>query len=168
MKRIVTLVALAVALVAPASAHAHLIAKPRNSSLSARLVAQQQNLAHARYVCRHGGGEHRRWACRATLWLRRELEETRARIAANTSPTAAIRAVFGRYAAQALAVSSCETGGTFNVYASNGQYQGLFQMGDYARSRYGHGYTPLAQARAAYRYFADAGYDWSPWECKPW
>ena len=52
-------------------------------------------------------------------------------------------------------------------YPSNGQYLGLFQMGDFAWSRYGHGATAWVQARAAYRYFADSGYDWSPWECKP-
>jgi hypothetical protein len=55
----------------------------------------------------------------------------------------------------------CES--TLNVYATNGQYQGLFQMGDYARSRYGHGWDAWAQARAAYAYFRDAG--WAPWEC---
>lgn len=66
---------------------------------------------------------------------------------------------------QAWEVARCETGGTFSVWANNGQYLGLFQMGDYARSRYGHGWNPWAQARAAHRYYRDAG--WSPWECQP-
>jgi hypothetical protein len=38
-------------------------------------------------------------------------------------------------------------------------------MGAYARARYGHGSTPMAQARAAYRYYVKSGRDWSPWSC---
>ena len=76
-----------------------------------------------------------------------------------------IRQVFGRYGDQAIRVSSCETGGTFDIYARNGQYLGLFQMGTYARSRYGHAWHAWGQARAAYRYFVDSGKDWSPWSC---
>lgn len=79
----------------------------------------------------------------------------------------AIVAVFGPYAWQALAVVRCETGGTYSVWASNGQYQGLFQMGFAERARYGHGNNAWAQARAAYRYFVASGRDWSPWACKP-
>src|SRR5262245_35157929 len=79
-----------------------------------------------------------------------------------------IRIVFGKYADQAVAVSRCETGGTFSLYASNGQYLGLFQMGSSERARYGHGWNAWAQARAAYRYFVASGRDWSPWSCKPW
>jgi hypothetical protein len=77
--------------------------------------------------------------------------------------------VFGKYCSEAISVSSCETGGTFSLYAGEGkhQYLGLFQMGSYARSRYGHGYNAWAQARAAYRYFVDSGRDWSPWSCQP-
>jgi hypothetical protein len=81
------------------------------------------------------------------------------------NPTVAICHVFGSYCSQALAVASCESGR--GVYATNGQYLGMFQMGSYARSRYGHGYTALAQARAAYAYFVDSGRDWSPWSCRP-
>ena len=76
--------------------------------------------------------------------------------------------VFGRYCSQAIAVASCETGGTFSVWAQNGQYLGLFQMGSYARSRYGPANHAWGQARAAYRYFVDSGRDWSPWSCRPW
>lgn len=80
------------------------------------------------------------------------------------TPEGAIRYVFGRYATEALAVAKCESG--LSVWAQNGQYLGLFQMGDFARGAYGHSTTPLGQARAAYNYFMDSG--WSPWECKPW
>lgn len=83
-------------------------------------------------------------------------------------PQAAICHVFGSYCSQALSVARCETGGTFSVYAQNGQYLGLFQMGSYARSRYGHSWTAIGQARAAYGYFVDSGRDWSPWQCRPW
>ena len=101
----------------------------------------------------------RRWRQRLELCqaLERKLRD----------PVQAILAVFGPRGWEAVEVARCETGGTFSVYARNGQYLGLFQMGSHARALYGHGYTPLQQARAAYRYFVDAGRDWSPWACKP-
>lgn len=66
-----------IALVAAPSASAHLVAKPTGKGLEARAKSQQVNLAHARYVCRHGGAQHRAWSCRAVSWLERELRETR-------------------------------------------------------------------------------------------
>jgi hypothetical protein len=89
---------------------------------------------------------------------------TRTRLLGLSVP-AAIRFVFGPYAEQALSVASCESG--LSVYARNGMYLGLFQMGDYARARYGHGWTAYEQSRAAYAYFDDSGRDWSPWACAP-
>jgi hypothetical protein len=81
---------------------------------------------------------------------------------------AVIMHVFGpRYGPQAIRVARCETGGTFDLWARNGQYLGLFQMGSYARRRYGHGWGYWAQAKAARRYFLASGRDWSPWSCKP-
>ncbi len=80
--------------------------------------------------------------------------------------TRVIHAVFGKYGYQAVRVAKCESGLT--VWARNGQYQGLFQMGSHERRTYGHGWNPWAQARAAYRYFVASGRDWSPWSCKPW
>jgi len=68
---------------------------------------------------------------------------------------------------QAFNIVACETGGAYNTNASNGQYLGLFQMGSYARSRYGHSGTADGQARAAHRYYIDSGRDWSPWSCRP-
>jgi hypothetical protein len=102
--------------------------------------------------------------------VERYLERQRRLLA---DPDYAIEYVFGSYAWQAKRVAACESGDTDGdlsphaVRATNGQYLGMFQMGDYARSRYGHGYTPLAQARAAYAYFVASGRDWSPWSCKP-
>lgn len=80
---------------------------------------------------------------------------------------AAICRVFGHYCSQAVAVSGCETGGTYWPGSHNGQYLGIFQMGSHERATYGHGPTALEQARAAWRYFVASGKDWSPWECKP-
>lgn len=74
--------------------------------------------------------------------------------------------VFGKYCRQALVVARCESG--FSHWARNGQYLGLFQMGSYARARYGHSWSPWGQAKYAFRYFIAAGADWSPWACKPW
>ncbi len=77
----------------------------------------------------------------------------------------AICVTFGNYCSQAVSVARCES--ELNVGASNGQYLGLFQMGEYARSRYGHSWDAWGQARAAYRYFRDSGYSWAPWTCQP-
>ncbi len=72
---------------------------------------------------------------------------------------------FGPYCRQAQRVAYCES--TYNIYATNGQYLGLFQMGSFARARYGHSWSAWGQSKAAYRYFIDSGKDWSPWQCKP-
>lgn len=77
----------------------------------------------------------------------------------------AICVAFGRWCSQALRVSWCES--RWSIWARNGQYLGLFQMGSYARARYGHSYTAYGQANSAFRYFVSSGYDWSPWSCKP-
>lgn len=102
----------------------------------------------------------KKWAGRADQAFRTyvELQE----------PANAICHVFGIYCTQALAVARCESGHSMTPRAYNGQYLGIFQMGSYARSKYGHGTTPLEQARAAYAYFVDSGRDWSPWSCKPY
>ena len=74
--------------------------------------------------------------------------------------------VFGPYGQQALAVAWCES--RWYKWASNGQYLGLFQMGSFARARYGHSTSNAwVQVRAAYRYFVELGRDWSPWSCQP-
>lgn len=70
-------------------------------------------------------------------------------------------------AVEAINVASCETGGTFSVWAQNGQYLGIFQMGSSERATYGHGNDPWAQSEAAHRYWDASGRDWSPWSCRP-
>lgn len=63
----------------------------------------------------------------------------------------------------AFDVAYCES--RYSIYATNGQYLGLFQFGEWARSTYGFGWDAYSQARAAYRYYRESG--WSGWECKP-
>jgi len=72
--------------------------------------------------------------------------------------------VFKERCAEALAVAWCES--KWYVWAGNGQYLGLFQMGSWERRTYGHGSGAWAQARAALRYFNASGRDWSPWACR--
>lgn len=67
---------------------------------------------------------------------------------------------------QALNVADCETGHTFSVYAANGQYLGIFQMGSHERARFGFAYNAWAQAKAARKYYNLSG--WSPWSCLPY
>jgi hypothetical protein len=80
-------------------------------------------------------------------------------------PEEAICHVFGVYCSEALSVSWCES--RYHITAHNGQYLGLFQMGSSERALYGHGYTALEQAVAAYHYFVSSGRNWSPWSCQP-
>ena len=75
-----------------------------------------------------------------------------------------IRHVFGRYGDQAVRVAWCES--RLEVWATNGQYHGLFQMGSSERRIYGDGWNAWAQSRAAYRYFSH-GHDWHQWSCRP-
>ena len=90
-----------------------------------------------------------------------------AKVAANarSSTAGVICGVFGPYCSQALRVAWCES--RMRTTAANGQYLGLFQMGGYARQRYGHGPDPWTQVEDAFRYFADSGFSWGPWTCKP-
>lgn len=161
--KLAALLALAIAFALPTAASAHLVAHPANDQRSTIHRSQIENLKHARYVCNHGAGAHKRWSCKAVVWLTREARETRPIVALSVPEI--IRAVFGAHGDAAVSVAACETGGSFNTNAQNGQYLGLFQMGSYARSRYGHGSDAWTQARAAYAYFRDSG--WSPWQCLP-
>jgi hypothetical protein len=77
----------------------------------------------------------------------------------------ALHVHFGRAWKEAAIVSWKE--GTWHWWASNGCYQGTFQMGCGERRRWGHTNTLAGQAAAAARYWRDSGRDWSPWQCKP-
>lgn len=88
----------------------------------------------------------------------------------------AIRKAFKGYSWQAWSVALCESDvdgdGAPNPDARNGQYRGMFQMGEGERARWGHGPDPWSQARAAADYFYWAMFNhpyggWGPWSCKP-
>jgi hypothetical protein len=118
-----------------------------------RLIGVRPTTATEQLVRLERWVRRRRYACTKVGYL-------------NHHPIAAIRSVFGIYGWQAVAVARCES--RFNVFAGNGQYLGLFQMGEYARARYGHSWTALGQSFSARAYFYASGRDWSPWQCRPW
>jgi hypothetical protein len=160
----VALVVLVGAAVYTEHAHAHLVARPKAPGLEARLVSQQANLAHARFVCNRGANASRRWHCVWVPILERELAKTRSRLAPKpVGVRGIICQVFGRECAGAIRVADCETGGTFDprIVSSNGLYFGIFQQGAYSRARYGFGWDAWTQARAAKRHRDAEG--WSPW-----
>lgn len=96
--------------------------------------------------------------------IRRAIHTRDARRRAALPPRAAICEVFDSYCDEAVAVAWCES--RLTTTAQNGQYRGLFQMGSYERSLFGHGATAHQQATAAHRYFVLSGRDWSPWGCR--
>lgn len=101
---------------------------------------------------------------REIAYYERLVDRRQARRLAKAPPTAAIRAVFGRFASEAIKIAWCES--RLVTTARNGQYLGLFQMGSHERGLFGHGSSAHAQARAAHRYFVRSGRDWSPWSCR--
>lgn len=80
---------------------------------------------------------------------------------------------------EAVVVAGCETGQTYSVWSTNGQYKGLFQMGtgerrDYGLSKgwMGIGNNPWDQALSGYNmYMKTKGEDlsrpWHRWSCRP-
>lgn len=74
---------------------------------------------------------------------------------------------------EAIGVAKCESSRYWSEgrpqEARNGQYRGMFQMGERERDIYGHGPDPWTQAIAAFRYYVGSGRDWSPWDwrCQP-
>jgi len=81
---------------------------------------------------------------------------------------------------EAVEVSGCETGYTWSVWAVNGQYKGLFQMGDKERKDYGLsngwmgiGNNPWDQALSGYNMYMKTKDEprnnspWHRWSCRP-
>jgi hypothetical protein len=135
--------------------HRWLLSDPRFAKdAAAKLAVARRNLAATRAK-----------ASRARTALERERRRRRF-LASTRTPETAICTVFGSYCQQALQVARCES--RFETTAQNGEYLGLFQMSSSARRLFGHGPSPLAQAKAAFKYFVQSGRDWSPWSCKPW
>ena len=78
-----------------------------------------------------------------------------------TTPEAVICCIFGEHCKEALAVARCEL--RLQPWARNGQYLGLFQMGNERAASVRPRRMAADQARAAFRYFVASGRDWSPW-----
>jgi hypothetical protein len=96
--------------------------------------------------------------------LRAAIARRDARRLAAMPPRRAICEVFGEHCEAAISVAWCES--RLSTTAENGQYRGLFQMGESERRIFGHGPTAHEQALAAHRYFVRSGRDWSPWSCR--
>ena len=120
-----------------------------------RQTQAQLSLAHARTRVRQ--------LRKTVAALRAKIHARDGRRLAKLPPRKAICTVFGSYCQEAIAVAWCES--RLLTTAQNGQYLGLFQMGSYERSLFGHGMSAHAQASAAHRYFVLSGRDWSPWGC---
>lgn len=95
------------------------------------------------------------------LWSRRADHLYKRYNQLNNNPKLAICYFFKSNCAKALSVAWCES--KYHRYARNGQYMGIWQMGNFARDTYGHGDTPLEQTYYAYQYYKDEG--WQPWSC---
>lgn len=77
--------------------------------------------------------------------------------------------VFGPHCGQALRVASCETAGTFNVWArGNAGERGLFQIHPthFGWLNEAKLYQPIYNTLAAYR-LSRGGTNWSAWTCRP-
>jgi hypothetical protein len=153
------------------SSHRWLLADPRFARVArARLAVANASLERAkrRLAALRSTIAARERSQRRPAKLARPAKPKRERLLASTramTPQEAICNVFGGHCREALAVARCES--RYQTSAQNGQYLGLFQMGDWARSNYGHGPTALAQAEAAYRLFVDTGKTWQQWSCQP-
>lgn len=136
----------------------------RNNTWQAQDELRQDRF-RTRYPERaHGHCEYLR-SYVSPLWKDRSADKTALLRNLQLSPRRAICYVFQSYCGQALDVASCES--HLDTGAQNGQYLGLFQMGESERALFGHASDALGQAFAAHEYFERSGRDWSPWSCKP-
>lgn len=127
---VTVLMAVALGGIGSPSANAHLIAKPADKTTKARYEAQTKNLAHARYVCKHGANRHGWWACKAEKWLTRESSETRAKLyAQSTDWRGYLLRLVGPaiYRGCALPLISRESGGVVTKW--NYQGSGAYGLG---------------------------------------
>jgi hypothetical protein len=117
------LMAAVAALTFTGTASAHLVRlpdHPKKSHLENRLASQTENLKHARYVCSHGANAHKRWACKAKVWIAREQRETLLAL----RPPLPWRSTVAAW----LPTYHCESGPEFGGWATNtgnGFYGGL-------------------------------------------
>ena len=90
---------------------------PKRTKMEDRLVQQRINFKHARYVCNNGANAHKRWACKAKVWLKLEFQETY-QILHPPTPTVSNGSVW-------YAIAQCESGGNWHINTGNGFYGGL-------------------------------------------
>lgn len=176
------LIGVIIVLAATPASDAHLVTKPASRSLKNVLKSQTKNYAHARYVCRKGGGQHKRWACWATSstivpktgqgWLRAELRETLNRLRRPLDPRQ-VAAWEWYNRSDTRCVVDHEGGWKSRSIDPPDVYAGRFQM-DYSferetafgrkmYDRYGRAWNwpPAAQVLHAYEVWLYAG--WSRW-----
>ena len=127
------------------------------------LLASSDEPAKAKTSLAYAGTRVRQLT-KSVAALRAKVRALVGRRLAKLPPRKAICSVFGARCEEALAVAWCES--RLSTRAQNGQYRGLFQMGSYERSLFGHGPTAHDQSLAAHRYFVRSGRDWSPWACR--
>jgi len=60
--------------------NAHLVAQPASKKVEHVIKSQEENLAHAKYVCNNGANANKRWHCKAKAWLRTELSQSEAKL----------------------------------------------------------------------------------------
>lgn len=125
MKRLAVFAVVAFLVVVPLAAGA-LVASPASSSVKDRAVSQTANLAHARYVCRHGRGHSRAWSCHAVRWLGRELRESKRLLEARRHPSAIALELLGGDRSQHACLSAIVAGeSSWRVDATN-RYSGAY------------------------------------------
>ena len=119
---------LAITTATGSTAQAHLVKvadKPGKSKMENRLISQVENLKHAKYVCRYGRHHEKRWACKAKVWLKAELKETRSIL----YPPAPVYS----HSSMWDSIAQCESGGNWHINTGNGYYGGLqFTLGTWA------------------------------------
>jgi hypothetical protein len=135
-------------------AKAHLVAKPADKTLTARIKSQSLNLAHMRYVCNNGAAWNKKKHCPWVPALERELAKSKAKLA----PPIYIAPY--PWHQIALCESSYGTGyPKWHLNSGNGYYGGLqFDYGTWHEAQrnlgvrwteYAHQATPAQQVRAA-------------------
>lgn len=145
MARAVAIAAITVVIALAATtavARAHLVAHHgAHASLKQIEASQIRNLAHAKYVCKRGGGANKRWSCAAVKWLGRELSETERALHPVAVAVPVATAISSGYASLCgSSCVSCESGHDPNAWSPDHRYWGWYQF-DYGTWK-AHGGVP--------------------------
>jgi len=153
MPRRLTALALLIAAFVAFSTTAHgqgLVAHPKCHALRCIAASQKENLAHARYVCRHGRHASRHWACAAQKWLTKEYNQTYAVM--HPAPQ------FSHYDGW-VCIHNRE--GAWNSQTGNGYYGGLQMTAGWGGVSNAALLSPAAQIALADGVAAQHGYSYS-------